>query len=98
MVSVRKAFAVGDHDFAKCSLIPSVALVCDITDDIGGSFFAGHVHVALKDSAFEASSPLCYTELSSVLSTEKLENPVLLMYSDGGPDHQVTFLMTKISL
>ena len=59
VVGVGKIFAVGDHDFAKCSLTPSVALVCNVPEDIGGTFFAGRVHVGLKDAAFEPSSLLC---------------------------------------
>ena len=99
LVAVGKTFAVGDHDFAKCSLIPSVALLCNIPEEIGASFFQGQVNVGLKDAAFEASSPLRHaTELSALLKVWKVNRPVLFLYSDGGPDHRVTYLSTKLSL
>ena len=31
-----RKFAVADHDFTKCSIIPSVTLFCDIPNDIEG--------------------------------------------------------------
>lgn len=63
-VAMEKTFAVGDHDFTKASIIPSVALQCAIPDSILTTFFQGKVHVGLKNAVFEPSSPLHHaTEL-----------------------------------
>ena len=47
---------VADHDFA--SYIPSVVLVCDIPDEVSGSWYTGDVMVMFKEGAFEPSSPI----------------------------------------
>ena len=57
LVRVGTTFEVGDHDFTKFSIIPSVVLVVDIPDNIQESWYRGQVHVGYKDAAFEASSP-----------------------------------------
>ena len=51
-------FEIGDHDFTKFSLIPSVALVNDIPSALEDSWYRGQVIVTLKKGAFEPSSPL----------------------------------------
>ena len=94
-----KKFSVADHDFTKCGMIPSVLLFCDVPADTEGSFYAGQVYVGLKDSIFEASSSLRHaTELSSIILERDLKHPLLVMYTDGGPDHNLTFLKTQLSL
>ena len=91
------SFEVGDHDFTKFSLVPSVTLVNDIPDDVSKSWYTGRVFVSLKDAALEPSSPLRHiTELEHILVDE--ERKVLLLYSDGGPDHRVTYLSVQVSL
>ena len=37
-------FLVGDHDFMKFGVIPSVAFNVSIPDDISGSWYSGKVH------------------------------------------------------
>jgi hypothetical protein len=51
LIGTSKAFEVGDHDFTRCSLTPSVALVIDIPESIEGSFYCGRVSVGVKDRA-----------------------------------------------
>ena len=58
MVSLHHKMAVADHDFTKVSVIPSVAMICNIPPDVTGSFYAGQMHVGIKDAIFEPSSPL----------------------------------------
>ena len=48
---------VGDHDFSKCSLTPSVTLNIDIPEKISDSWYRGNVTISLKDTTFEPSSP-----------------------------------------
>ena len=56
----------------------------------------GGVYIGLKDAVFEASFPLRHAaELSSILDPSK---PLLLLYTDGGPDHRLTYLSTQIAL
>ena len=97
IVSMDKKFQVADHDHTKCSIVPSVILLCDIPTSLDQSFYRGKVQVGIKDAIFEASSPIRHaTELYRIL--EPLESkPILCIYSDGGPDHNLTFLATQIS-
>ena len=79
IVSRIETFAVGDHDFTKFSLIPSVILRIDIPDKFEGSWYSGQVLVGLKDAVFQASSPLQHaTELHSVLRHSIGSSTVLL--------------------
>ena len=61
------------------------------------SWYQVQVMVGFKDAAFEALSPIRHaTELSHVLSrNDELRKPV---YSDGGPDHRLTYASVQLSL
>ena len=94
-----KRFSVADHDFTKCSIVPSVTVVCDIPNTIDESFYRGQVYVGVKDAIFEPSSGLRHsTELSKVISQSVPDKPVLLIYTDGGPDHNLTFAANQLAL
>ena len=58
LVGVQEEFQVGDHDFTKFSLVPSVTLLCDLPSEICGSWYEGQVFVLLKDVIFQPSSPI----------------------------------------
>ena len=47
------SFEVGNHDFTKVSIVPSVTLVADIPNTLAGSWYEGKVVVTLKEAAFE---------------------------------------------
>ena len=101
LVRKNETFAVADHDFTKFSLIPSIQLSVDIPDDITESWYCGKVFVGLKEGAFEPSSPHRHmTELLDVIQSQQLltEKSALFLYSDGGPDHQLTYLSVQLSL
>ena len=99
LVSRQTKFQVGDHDFSKFSLTPSVCLLIDVPETLEGSFYRGSVFVGLKDNAFEASSPLRHmAEFNQILTSCSDDNPVLLLYTDGGPDHRLTYVSVKLSL
>ena len=99
LVRVGSSFEVGDHDFTKFSMIPSVALVNEIPTDIAGSWYNGNVYVSLKDAVFEPSSPMCHmAELSSLLNSQPDQKRVLLLYTDGGLDHRVTYMSVQLAL
>ena len=98
LVSPGTRFTVGDHDFTKFSLTPSVSFFIDIPDSVSGSFYSGKVFVGLKENAFQQSSPIRHaTELKSVLQSTAVR-PILLLYTDGGPDHRLTYVSVQISL
>ena len=99
LVKVGASFEVGDHDFTMFSMVPSVTLVNDIPTEITGSWYSGKVFYALKQSVFEPSSPIRYvTELCSCLHSLGDVNPVLLLHTDGGPDHRLTYLSVQVAL
>ena len=52
------SFEVGDHDFTKFSLVPSVALVNHIPSALKTLWYRGQLITTLKEGAFEPSSPL----------------------------------------
>ena len=100
LVHSGATFEVSDHDFSKFSIIPSVILLVDLTADISGSWYHGQVNVTLKEGAFEPSSSHRHSaELANFLiSHGAADKPILCLYSDGGPDHRLTYLSVKASL
>lgn len=95
-------FQVADHDFTKLKITPSVALLCDIPASIKESFYSGKVVVGLKNTAFQPFSPLRHmAELKQVLKVGGVNpvlKPILLLYTDGGPDHCITYVSVQASL
>lgn len=55
-VGLNDKLVVGDHDFTKLSLVPSVNFIVNIPESIEGTFYHGKVFVDLKNSAFQSSS------------------------------------------
>ena len=52
-----------------------------------------------KEGALEPSSPLRHSaELANILIVTAPEKPILFVYSDGGPDHRVTYISVKLAL
>ena len=99
IVAKDKIMAVGDHDFTRISLTPSVTFSVDVPEDIEGSFYRGKVFVGLKGNCFEASSPLRHiTELNKILEREGRNKEILCVYTDGGPDHRCTYYSVKLAL
>lgn len=85
---------MGDHDFTRFSIIPSVVLLIDI-----GSWYKGKVLVGFKDAVFQASSPIRHAcEIHSTLLRKIGDKSILLIYSDGGPDHRLTYISVQLSL
>lgn len=53
----------------------------------------------LKDGALEPSSPTRHmAELLPIIQEKSRSNPVLFIYSDGGPDHRLTYVSVQLSL
>ena len=57
-MGLNEKMVVGDHDFTKFTLTPSVNFLIHIPEIIEDSFYRGEVFVGLKDSTFEHSSPI----------------------------------------
>ena len=93
-------YRVADHDFTKSPITPSVHLVIDIPESIEGSFYRGQVHVGIKENVFEPSSTWRHaTELKSIFEiNQRIVKPLFLLYTDGGPYHNITFIKTQLSL
>ena len=93
-------FEVGDHDFTKYSIIPSVAFFIDVPENVSDSWYNGQVYVLLKEAAFEPSSAVRHaTELSKIIESNYTPvPPVLFLYTDGGPDHNLTHVAVQLSV
>ena len=61
--------------------------------------FIGTVFIGMKDLVFESSSPIRHTtELYGVLKEIQFSKTVLFLYTDGGPDHRLTYISVQLSL
>jgi len=62
-------------------------------------FCLGIVHVFLKDSIFEASCPTRHTTKLGRLMKELYPSAVaVIMYTDGGPDHNCKHMSVRLGL
>ena len=90
---------MGDNDFTKISITPSVSFLLDIPEAIAESWYTGQVHVLFKDTTFEPSSPPRYAaQTVNMLHERATDCPVLFLYTDGGPDHRLTYASVKLTL
>jgi hypothetical protein len=66
-------------------------LFSTIPETVEGKWYGGNVMVGLKDSIVQPSNPFRHAaELNTNLTTQKLdEKPILLVFTDGGPDHNI---------
>ena len=98
LVGLNEALVVGDHDFTRFSITPSVNFEIDIPEKIEDTFYHGRVCVGLQDATFQHSSPIRHAcELRNILQSRDVQ-PILLLYTDGGPDHRPTFISVQLSL
>jgi hypothetical protein len=92
-----------DHDFNKLSLTPSVSLFVDIPDNITESFYQGQVYISYKDTVFQPSCGLMHATELHINFEKQFEDKtykpnILLLYTDGRPDHRCTYRSVQISL
>ena len=85
------------------SLTPSVSLFVDIPNEITESFYKGQVYVAYKDTILQPSSALrhsteFYNNYCAQFQNHLVKPKILLLYTDGGPDHRCTYGSVQISL
>jgi hypothetical protein len=99
LVTHNKPIQVLDHDFTKCGIISSITMICNISESIEQSFYCGKVYVGLKDPIFQPFDPFHHmTELYKILINQIDHKPFLFLYTDGGPDHRVTYLRVQMAL
>ena len=81
------------------SIVLSVCLFITIPESVEYSWYTGNVHVGLKEAVFEPSSSLRHAAEVYNLLTDTLEIcPVMFLYTDGGPDHRLTYLSVQLAL
>ena len=68
-------------------------------ETLDGLFHCKSFFVGLKEYAFEPSGPLRHmVDLNDLLMLHLDGNPFLLLYTDGGTDHRLTYVSVKLSL
>lgn len=67
-------------------------MVIDIPEQPDNGWYGGEVHVCVKDAVFEPSSPARHAIELEQLLPQVRDQPILMMYTDGGPDHRCTYL------
>lgn len=88
-----------DHDFHINGIVPSVAFVVDVPENHSDSFFNGHAYVTLKDKVTQPSSALRHaSELTQLVQSHcDQKKSIMILVSDGGPDHRVTFGSVRVA-
>ena len=103
LVDNNESFQVGDHDFSTISLISTVILVNDMPESVDKSWYRGKACVGINISSTDPSiASQNVTKVADVLiekvATKEAVPPVLILYTDGGPEHRTTFLSVRIAL
>jgi hypothetical protein len=91
LVCAGQDIVAADHDFHCFNITPSVVLMSHIAaDESSGYFHRGKLHVSVKCSILQASSALRHmAELCAIIGSHTASKPVLMAYTDGGPDHNI---------
>jgi len=94
-----------DHDFHAANLIASATLRCNIPDEVSGSFFigdddgVGQIFVTIRDAIFDPSNVFDHcAQLIDTLRRKGLNPTVLVLQTDGGPDHSMKRVAVQLAL
>lgn len=105
LVPVDGPLAALDHDWHTAGVVPSVAFIAEIPESASDSFYNGKIYVTTKDRVFMPSSPNRHgAETLRLLRDHyssdgiSLDKKILLIYSDGGPDHRVTYGSVQVAM
>jgi len=81
------------------SIVPSVWFITDNPESVKSSWYTGKVLVGLKGVICEPSSPPWnIAELYDIVTSQDLQMKLIMfMYTDGGPDHRLTYLSIQLS-
>lgn len=104
IVSESAQIVALDHDFHVAGIIPSVCFMIEIPRSPSDSFYNGTIHITVKDKVFQPSSPLRHATENMATIREhysdddvNLNKPILIRYTDGGPDHRTTYTSVKLA-
>ena len=105
-VGAKTGLEAKDHDFHCSNLITAVTLRCNIPSDVSESFFIGdeeecngQIFVTVRDATFDPSKVIDHcAQLIDALRTKELKPTVLVLQTDGGPDHSLKRVATKMAL
>ena len=85
--------------FHQVCTSPSVTVLCDVPVNIDSSFCWGQVLVGLNNVITEPSSSMRHSaKLYKLFAERNIESPVMLIYTDGGPDHNTTCLLVELGI
>ena len=98
LVAPNQLCAVGDHDFSRMSFTPSAVLVVDVPESMSESFLRGKPYYSLKFQATTPSTALRHSAEMTTIAKQNQNPPIQMLYHDGGPDHNHTFLSVRIAL
>ncbi|KAK3101765.1 hypothetical protein FSP39_006187 [Pinctada imbricata] len=71
----------------------------DLPENEDGTFYRREVTVSFKGSVFEGSTPFRHAaEIEKIVRQLECIKPILMIYSDGGPDHRITYRSVKLAL
>ena len=94
-----------DHDFHSANLVTSSTLRCNIPNEVSGSFFIGdddgigQIFVTVRDAIFDPSVIFDHcAQLIDTLRKKGLNPTVLILQTDGGPDHSMKRVMVQLAL
>ena len=91
-----------DHDFSSITLTPTVVLLNDVPNTVDDSWYRGQPFVYIKITATEPSTALRNAvEIENALIKKHGSKanipPIIILYTDGGPEHRTNFLSVKIA-
>ena len=92
-----------DHDFAAITLVPTVVMIHDLPPKIDQSWYRGQPYIYVKITATEPSSALrnsvgIENALIKKYGTKEHIPPIVIIYTDGGPEHRTNFLSVEIAV
>lgn len=94
-----------DHNFHVHGIVPSVSFFVSVPEFVSDSFYTGKAFVCCKGKVIQASDPFRHSsELASILRMNMSEDrtvpdkPVLVIVSDGGPDHRISYVSVQVAL
>ena len=88
---------------SSMTLIPTVRLSHDIPDEVDKSWYCGIPYVYLKVTAIDPLSALRNATEVEGMETHYYQGKqniplIIMLYTDGGPEHRSNFLSVKIAL
>ena len=92
-----------NHDFASITLVPTVVMIHVLPSSIDQSWYCGKPYVYIKITATKPSSAIRNSvEIERALikkfGTKENIPAIIIIYTDGGPEHCTYFLSVKIAI